>query len=106
MGPYLLEKRTLCWWLHQNKRNVYYLKSNFSNLKRYVCQIFLPSFNRIKLKMEKRQLFQNRLFLALFILNREKWGHNDVIVDFIRILFLAKYSPYPKVILYKKIWVF
>ena len=48
MGPYLLEKRTSCWWCHQNMRNVYYVKSNFFNVKYYVCQIFLPSFNTIE----------------------------------------------------------
>ena len=26
MGPYLLEKRTSCWWCHQNVRNNYYVK--------------------------------------------------------------------------------
>ena len=55
--------------------------------------------------MEKRQPFQNKLFLAFFILNREKrWRHSVVIVDLIGIFFIAKYSSYPKVILYK-IWV-
>ena len=54
--------------------------------------------------MEKGQLFQNRLFLALFMLNREKWRHSDVIVDLIRIFFIAKYSSYLKVILYE-LWV-
>ena len=46
--------------------------------------MFLPNFNRIEWKMEKQQLFQNRLFLALFILTWEKY---DVIVTSLLIWF-------------------
>ena len=46
-------------------RNIYYVKLNFSNSKFYVFKMFLPNFNRIEWKIEKRQLFQKRLFLAL-----------------------------------------
>ena len=74
MGPYmyLLEKWASYWWCYQNKQNIYYVNSNFFNPKPHVCEIFLPSFDRIEWKMEKPQLFQIMLFLALFVLNREK----------------------------------
>ena len=54
-------KHLLCW-------------IQFLNLKCYVFKMFLPNFNRIEWKMEKQQLFQNRLFLALFILTWEKYN--------------------------------
>ena len=41
-----------------SKQDVYYVKANFFNPKHYVCQIFLPSFNKIELKMEKPQQFK------------------------------------------------
>ena len=72
MEPYLLEKRTYCWWRHETMRDIYYVEFNFLNLKCYVFEMFRPNFNKIEWKMEKRQLFQNRLFLALFILTWEK----------------------------------
>ena len=62
----------------------YYVEFNFLNLKCYVFKMFLPNFNRIEWKMEKQQLFQNRLFLALFILTWEKY---DVIVTSLLIWF-------------------
>ena len=64
-------KHLLCW-------------IQFLNLKCYVFKMFLPNFNRIEWKMEKQQLFQNRLFLALFILTWEKY---DVIVTSLLIWF-------------------
>ena len=84
MGPYLLGKQTSCWWRHETMGNIYYVEFNFLNLKCYVCKMFLPNFNRIEWKMEKQQLFQNRLFLALFILTLEKY---DVIVTSLLIWF-------------------
>ena len=84
MGPYLLGKQTSCWWRHETMGNIYYVEFNFFNLKRYVFKMFLPNFNRIEWKMEKQQLFQNRLFLALFILTWEKY---DVIVTSLFIWF-------------------
>ena len=82
MGPYLLGKQTSCWWRHETIGNIYYVELNFLNLKCYVFKMFLPNFNRIEWKMEKQQLFQNKLFLAHL---RKIWRHSDVIVDFIRI---------------------
>ena len=76
MGPYLLGKRTSCWWCHETIGNIYYVQFNFFNIKFYVFEMFLPNLNRIEWKIEKRQLFQNRLFLALFILT---WGKDDVL---------------------------
>ena len=84
MGPYLLGKQTSCWWRHETMGNIYYVEFNFLNLKCYVFKMFLPNFNRIEWKMEKQQLFQNRLFLALFILTWEKY---DVIVTSLLIWF-------------------
>ena len=84
MGPYLLGKQTFCWWGHETMGNIYYVELNFLNLKCYVFKMFLPNFNRIEWKMEKQQLFQNRLFLALFILTWEKY---DVIVTSLLIWF-------------------
>ena len=43
--------------------------------------------------MEKQQLFKNRLFLALFMLNGAK-----MTLYLIQIFFIVKYSSYPKVI--------
>ena len=77
MGPYLLGKRTSCWWHHETMGHIYYVEFNFLNIKFYVFKMFLPNFNRIEWKIEKWQLFQNRLFLALFTLT---WGKDDVIV--------------------------
>ena len=84
MGPYLLGKQTSCWWRHETMGNIYYVEFNFLSLKCYVFKMFLPNFNRIEWKMEKQQLFQNRLFLALFILTWEKY---DVIVTSLLIWF-------------------
>ena len=84
MGPYLLGKQTSCWWRHETMGNIYYVEFNFLNLKCYVFKMFLPNFNRIEWKMEKQRLFQNRLFLALFILTWEKY---DVIVTSLLIWF-------------------
>ena len=84
MGPYLLGKRTSCWWRHETMENIYYVEFNFLNLKCYVFKMFLPNFKGIEWKMEKQQLFQNSLFLALFILTWEKY---DVIVTSLLIWF-------------------
>ena len=84
MGPYLLGKRTSCWWRHETMGNIHYVEFNFLNIKFYVFKMFLPHFNRIEWKIEKRQLFQKRLFLALFIL---AWGKDDVIVTSLLIWF-------------------
>ena len=84
MGPYLLGKRTSCWWRHETMRNIYCVEFNSLNLKCYVLKMFLPNFNRIEWKMEKQQLFQNMLFLALFILTWEKY---DVIMTSLLIWF-------------------
>ena len=84
MGPYLLGKWTSCWWRHETIGNIYYVEFNFLNQKCYVFKMFLPNFYRIEWKMEKQQLFQNRLFLALFILT---WGKCDVIVTSLLIWF-------------------
>ena len=84
MGPYLLGKWTSCWWRHETMGNNYYVEFNSLNIKFYVIKIFLLTFNRIEWKIEKRQLFQNRLFLALFILT---WGKDDVIVTSLLIWF-------------------
>ena len=56
MGPYLLEKCTML-MTSSKQENLYYVKTNFCNPKHYVCQIFLPSFNKIEQKMEKPQLY-------------------------------------------------
>ena len=84
MGPYLLGKQTSCWWRHETMGNIYYVEFNFLHLKCYVFKMFLPNFNWIEWKMEKQQLFQKRLFLALFILTWEKY---DVIVTSLLIWF-------------------
>ena len=88
MGPYLLEKRTSCWWRHETMRNIYYVEFNFLNLKYYVFEMFLPNFNRIEWKIEKRQLFQNSCRFSTFYTNLRKDDvMSDVIVDLIRIFF-------------------
>ena len=88
MGPYLLEKRTSCWWRHETMRNIYYVEFNFLNLKYYVFEMFLPNFNRIEWKIEKRQLFQNSCRFSTFYTHLRKDDViSDVIVDLIRIFF-------------------
>ena len=84
VGPYLLGKQTSCWWRHETMENISYVEFNFLNIKFYVFKMFLPNSNRIEWKIEKRQLFQNRLFLALFILT---WEKDDVIVTSLLIWF-------------------
>ena len=88
MGPYLLEKRTSCWWSHETMRNIYYVEFNFLNLKYYVFEMFLPNINRIEWKIEKRQLFQNSCRFSTFYTHLRKDDvMSDVIVDLIRIFF-------------------
>ena len=84
MGPYLLEKRTSCWWRHETMRNIYYVAFNFLNLKYYVFEMFLPNFNRIEWKIEKRQLFQNSCRFSTFYTHLRK---DDVIVTSLLIWF-------------------
>ena len=96
MRPYLLEKRTFCWWRHETMGNIYYIKLNFLNLKCYVFKMFLLNFNMIEWKMEKRQLFQNRLFLALLYSPEKRWCHSDVSVDLIRIFLSEIVHPISK----------
>ena len=83
MGPYLLEKRTSCWWRHETIRNIYYVEFNFLNPKCYVFEMFLPNFNRIEWKMEKRQLFQIGSFSTFYTHLRK----DDVIVTSLLIWF-------------------
>ena len=70
-----------------NHEKHYCVESNFLDLKYFVCEMILPNFNKMKWKMEKRQLFQNRFFLALFILNWQKmnssWRHYWFNPDFL-----------------------
>ena len=105
MGPYLLERRTSCWWRHQNMRNVYYVKSNFFNVKYYVCQIFLCQVSiRLNKRWRNDSYFKTGSFQHFLYSTEKRWRHIDIIVDLIQIFFIAKYSSYPKVVLYK-IWV-
>ena len=50
----------------QEKR--YYVKSNFLNLKHYVCQIFLPSFK----KDEEAAAILKKIVLAIFNTQQSK----------------------------------
>ena len=84
MGPYLLEKRTSCWWRHETMRNIYYVEFNFLNLKYYVFEMFLPNSNRVEWKIEKRQLFQNSCRFSTFYTQMRK---DDVIVTSLLIWF-------------------
>ena len=79
----------------QEKR--YYVKSDFLNLKHYVCQIFLPSFK----KDEEAAAILKYIVLAIFNTQQSK---DDVKVTSLSIrsgLFVVKYSSYPNVILWK-----